>query len=333
MRFFGYRSDLPTRFMGVLLVSFLSGLQGSRPNAGRASWILAAGLALVLSACTSNRPSEIYYAAYEAEMRAAGHLRTDLAPADAAYDVDDLALNFFRVALHHETDISRVAGEDNWTPHRLSRWEGPLDYQLLGNAITDWDRGRIQELMARVARLTGLTVREVPNDGNFLIAVTVPEERDAFERSLHRDEPVLAGIFSIWRRTPQMFCVARTTTRRKFEGSINRALIVVGSETNGLNREACYHEEIVQALGLHNDHPLVRPSIFNDDDEFALLTEHDERLLKMLYDPRLAPGMAASEAMPIARRIAGEIMDTAHATDAARDGWVPVPRAKGKKRR
>ncbi|MDH3667834.1 MAG: DUF2927 domain-containing protein [Paracoccaceae bacterium] len=285
----------------------------------------------MLGACAAERPSAIYYAAYEAEMRAAGHLRTDVAPVDASYTSEDLAQNFFRVALHHETDISRVAGEDNWTPNRLSRWEGPLNYQLLGTAITDWDRARIRALMARVAHLTGLTVREVPKGGNFLIAVTVPGERDTFERELHREEPVLAGIFSIWRRSPQMFCVARTTTRRKFTGSINRALVVIGSETRGLNREACYHEEIIQALGLHNDHPLVRPSIFNDDDEFALLTEHDERLLRMLFDPRLAPGMPASEAMPIARQISSEIMNGATGVNAARGQWSPVPHTKSKK--
>ncbi len=101
--------------------------------------------------------------------------------------------------------------------------------------------------------------------------------------------------------------------------------------TRGLNREACYHEEIIQALGLHNDHPLVRPSIFNDDDEFALLTEHDERLLQMLFDPRLAPGMPAEEAMPIARQIAGEIMDGAPSVNTARDQWAPAPRMKAKK--
>ena len=51
----------------------------------------------------------------------------------------------------------------------------------------------------------------------------------------------------------------------------------------------------------------ARPSIFNDDDEFALLTRHDELLLEMLYDPRLRPGMTAAEAMPIVRVMAAEL--------------------------
>ena len=70
---------------------------------------------------------------------------------------------------------------------------------------------------------------------------------------------------------------------------------------------SCIHEEIAQGLGLANDSPTARPSIFNDDDEFALLTKHDELLLKMLYDPRLQAGMSAEEAAPVTRVITREL--------------------------
>ena len=52
----------------------------------------------------------------------------------------------------------------------------------------------------------------------------------------------------------------------------------------------------------------ARPSIFNDDEEFAFLTTHDELLLQMLYDPRFETGMAPNEAAPIARIIAREYL-------------------------
>jgi len=61
-------------------------------------------------------------------------------------------------------------------------------------------------------------------------------------------------------------------------------------------------------MGLSNDSPDARPSIFNDDEEFALLTRHDELLLQILYDRRLRPGMTEAEAAPIVRRIAGELL-------------------------
>jgi Protein of unknown function (DUF2927) len=86
-----------------------------------------------------------------------------------------------------------------------------------------------------------------------------------------------------------------------------QALILVKAETSGLLRESCAHEEFAQALGPGNDSDAARPSIFNDDGEFALLTEHDALILRVLYDSRLRSGMRRAEAMPIARRIIAEL--------------------------
>ncbi len=86
------------------------------------------------------------------------------------------------------------------------------------------------------------------------------------------------------------------------------AIALVRDEHPDLLRRSCVHEELAQGLGLANDSPQARPSIFNDDDEFALLTSQDELLLKMLYDPRLSQGMSAQDAAPIVREIAGELL-------------------------
>ena len=86
------------------------------------------------------------------------------------------------------------------------------------------------------------------------------------------------------------------------------AVALIRGEHPDLLRLACIHEEIAQGLGLPNDSPQARPSIFNDDDEFGLLTGHDENLLRILYDPRLRAGMTAADAAPIARQIAEELV-------------------------
>jgi hypothetical protein len=117
----------------------------------------------------------------------------------------------------------------------------------------------------------------------------------------------LAQTFEFWRHAPEVICVANNLFSSDDNNLIVAGMVVIGSETTGLLRQACLHEEIVQALGLANDHPDVRPSIFNDDGEFALLTEHDEHLLHILYDPRLKPGMTVDEAMPVVRRIVAGI--------------------------
>ena len=103
-------------------------------------------------------------------------------------------------------------------------------------------------------------------------------------------------------------CIVMTTSEPSNPFEHDTALAVVRAEHPDLLRKSCYHEEMAQGLGLSNDSPNARPSIFNDDDEFALLTSHDEKLLTMLYDPRLRQGMTADEARPVTRILARELM-------------------------
>ena len=91
-------------------------------------------------------------------------------------------------------------------------------------------------------------------------------------------------------------------------GGYVQAVAVVRAELPDALRLSCYHEELAQGLGLANDSPRARPSIFNDDEEFAWLTKMDEKLLRILYDPRLRPGMTEAEAGPLVETIAAELM-------------------------
>ncbi len=102
------------------------------------------------------------------------------------------------------------------------------------------------------------------------------------------------------------YCAVATYASSSQPNVYTSAVAVIRAENPSLLRLSCIHEEIAQALGLANDSPQARPSIFNDDDEFALLTNHDEILLKMLYDQRLQSGMSLSEAKSIIRALANE---------------------------
>ncbi len=262
---------------------------------------------LMLVAGCGGRPSASDFATYEVALRADGKLGTETRPEGAPYDTADLVQNFERIALHHEADATVPGSEDNWNPNPLTRWYGPLTYGVFGNAVTASDRAKITRLMNRIAALTGLEITEDETDVNFLILITTPDEREDFSADLAQLSPALASTFEFWRRSHEVICVANSLFSTEEGDLIVGGLVVIGSETSGILRQACLHEEIVQALGIANDHPDVRPSIFNDDGEFALLTEHDEYLLRILYDPRFQPGMTIAEAMPIVRRIAAEI--------------------------
>jgi DUF2927 family protein len=92
------------------------------------------------------------------------------------------------------------------------------------------------------------------------------------------------------------------------DGLYGQAVAVIRAEHPDLLRLSCIHEELPQGLGLPNDSPAARPSVFNDDEEFGLLTTQDEYLLRMLYDPRMRPGMTAAQARPVAEVIAAELL-------------------------
>ena len=102
-------------------------------------------------------------------------------------------------------------------------------------------------------------------------------------------------------------CSTRSNSSAPDGATYTRAFAVIRAEHPDLLRLSCLHEEIAQGLGLPNDSPSARPSIFNDNDEFALLTRQDELMLRMLYDPRLRPGMSLSDARPIIAAMAAEL--------------------------
>lgn len=265
---------------------------------------LSGWLALALAAC-GGKPGPEAYDAVERYLVDRGGLREETAPPDAPFDNAALARDFERIALRYEADVNLPGGEDNDAVGRLRRWVDAIRWRIAGEAATADDRTEIAALFRRIAAVTGHDVAEAddPDPGNFLVLITTPEERPAAARSLRALSPPLADTFDVWRDSTNVVCAGVLASGAPGSSSIAVAFVFIGAEVRGRLRRACIHEEIAQAMGLPNDHPDARPSIFNDDQEFALLTEHDEWLLRILYDPLLRPGMTAAEVEPVVRGI------------------------------
>jgi len=103
------------------------------------------------------------------------------------------------------------------------------------------------------------------------------------------------------------FCLVLAFSRGN-SSTYTNAVAVIRSEHPDRLRSSCVHEELAQGMGLANDSPAARPSIFNDDEEFAFLTQQDELMLRILYDRRLRPGMTEAEARPIVETIVAELL-------------------------
>lgn len=253
------------------------------------------------------------YRDYARFVSADGGLRDERSPADAPFSNDDLLINFEKIALNRE--YRRENGEliEERTPTRVSRWTGPVRYRLIGDGATAQDAADYRDLAQRLSDLTGLEVSEAAGPGagpapNVVIRILGPKGRRDFINQLEEEGAAdRMPLIVEWADDIRYPCVGQIGYIDSARGRITGALIVIKAELEGLFRKSCIHEELIQSLGLLNDDDDVRPSIFNDDQEFALMTEHDELLLRVLYDNRLSPGMSAEEALPIVPEIIAEL--------------------------
>ncbi|MBF9031982.1 DUF2927 domain-containing protein [Rhodobacterales bacterium HKCCE3408] len=258
---------------------------------------------------------EAYYANVQERLLNDGFLRTDGGGPDTPITARSLAETFERIALYDEYALSGGRFIQRETPAVLRRWTAPVRLQAhFGPSTTEAeraeDRAYLSNYARRLAGLTGHPVSTVQGNGNFHVLY------------LNRDEQLAAGdllrllvpgigpdiVREITGLPRFAFCSVYAFSSADNPSEYVAAVAIIRTEHPDLLRRSCVHEEIAQGLGLPNDSPSARPSIFNDDEEFALLTRLDELMLRMLYDRRLAPGISAEEARPVVRQIAEELM-------------------------
>lgn len=256
-----------------------------------------------------------YYARVQNDMLVRGLLRHDGGGPDTPFSADDLADNFEQIAFYDEyvRGAGLIRGKD--TQSRLRRWGGPVRMAaIFGDSVSPEQRARdtmeVRAYAARLARITGHPISYSQNNPNFHIFFLSEDDRPAAIPQITRIVPGISdNSLDIFRDVPRsIHCLVAAFSQSGNDQNYTTAIALIRTEHPDLLRRSCIHEELAQGLGLANDSPQARPSIFNDDDEFALLTSHDELLLQMLYDPRLRQGMSAQDAAPIARIIAREIM-------------------------
>ena len=257
----------------------------------------------------------MYYARVQADLLSQGLLRTDAGGEDAPFTDRMLADNFLRVALYDEYTPTATGLVQRESISQLRRWVAPVRVGLRFGASVPaeqaaTDRARIASYLQRLARLTGHPIALSDASPNFWLHVVNEDERRALGPVIRAALPELsgpevAGLTDLPRST---YCIVYALSAPGGEG-YDRAFAVIRAEHPDLLRLSCLHEEIAQGLGLANDSPRARPSIFNDDEEYALLTRQDELMLRILYNPALRPGMTEAEARPIVTELATRLVD------------------------
>lgn len=255
-----------------------------------------------------------YYAQVQQALLSNGLMRTDGGGPDTPYTDRMLAETFVQIALYDEYVPGTGGRTTSGQPATLRRWEAPVRVGLNFGASVSADKratdtARVSSYLARLAQVTGHPIRLDSANPNFHLYIVSEGERRALGPALQAALPGLgaADVAGITQMPRSTYCAVLAQSRGQ-SGVYSRAFAVVRAEHPDLLRLSCLHEEIAQGLGLPNDSPRARPSIFNDDEEFALLTGMDEDMLRILYNPALRPGMSEDEARPIIRDLATQLV-------------------------
>lgn len=255
-----------------------------------------------------------YYADLQYDMRLRGLIREDDGAGVATVNGRILAENFETIALHDEYQPGQSGFVSNQTPSNLRRWEKPIRMTVeFGTSVPMDVREKDGDFIASYAKhlsaVSGHPIQMTPLRPNFLVMVIGEDDRSDFANRFRRFVPGVAEstVKDFMNLPRSILCLVYAFPSTNGGNSYDRAVAVIRAEHPTLMRQSCVHEELAQGMGLANDSPRARPSIFNDDEEFGFLTRQDEMLLKLLYDPRLSVGMSAKTAMPIVKTIAEEL--------------------------
>ena len=253
-----------------------------------------------------------YFRALEAQRLSRRLLRTD--PGDEVpITASRLADNYMTVAL---TDEHGSVGSGAGRPSVLRRWAAPVVYRVehgatVPRAQRQADRATVTQLASRLSAASGHPISLAPDGagGNFHVLILSESERqDSGDRLRALVPGIDDRIVDLITGMPRDTLCLVVAFARGGDAVYTDAVAVIRAEHPDLTRQACLHEELTQGLGLVSDAPSVRPSIFNDDQEFALITDHDLFLLRLHYDSRLTPGMSAARARPIIFSIASGLV-------------------------
>jgi hypothetical protein len=200
----------------------------------------------------------------------------------------------------------------------VRKWMTPVRYFIVhrvGDA--DLHRELIDTHFQHLAEVTGLSIQSVDARAaaNFLVVLTS-------EIALESEVPRYFGSGPLSQNTMlfrHSLCLATFATDRR--GTIVRAvaMIPVDAARARADLASCVVEELTHAMGLGNDTMQPLPSIFSRKSNLAFLSGLDHMVLKMLYDPRIKPGMDEKAVRPVLQKIAGEYERNGFFATADRD--------------
>ncbi|CUH85829.1 hypothetical protein TM5383_03072 [Thalassovita mediterranea] len=268
----------------------------------------------VTEASASARALGRYYNNLQADLLVQGLLRTDGGGPDTPYNARQLAETYETIAFFQEYEDGSWKRQNGRTAYQLRRWADPVRVDVsFGNSVPleqrNLDARNVDLFAQRLSRVTRHPVSmSAARNANFHVIFTGYDDQPQLLQQLRQIVPNLdrASLRLIETLPRSTHCLMLGFAADDNPQELGQSIVIIRAEHPDILRKSCIHEEMAQGMGLINDSPRARPSIFNDNDEFAFLTRHDEQLLRMHYDRRLRIGMTLEEARPIIRQLAAE---------------------------
>lgn len=203
-------------------------------------------------------------------------------------------------------DFRRLAfGPGNPRPgsDHLAKWQQPVRATLV-DASTEAERQAARRHLADLAGLTGLDVAEAPRPGANLLIFFADDPAAAARRHrglyAHRIGDARAFEALLEARAGAT-CFGFLWGGWPSGRGIDFAVVFVRSDRGERTMRGCLVQQTTQVFGLMHDLGREAASVFNDSGRHVDLTEGDRLMLRLLYDPRLEPGMSWAGTEPLAR--------------------------------
>ncbi|WP_430449438.1 DUF2927 domain-containing protein [Rhodophyticola sp.] len=255
-----------------------------------------------------------YYRQLEQQLVGQGSLRQDRRPRGARLGASELSASFMQIAMRSEYSLRGGGVSSTGHAAPLRRWVAPVRLGVrfgmsVGGAQQRADMATVRQVAHRLQTASGHPVAVTANSPNFHVLIVSDAERAGLGPTLRQLVPGLsrAAVSAVTGMGRNTFCMVVAVPGRDLAQGYVQAIAIVRAEHPPRMRQSCIEEELAQGMGLANDSPNAWPSIFNDDEEFGVLTRHDELLLQILYHPALRPGMAPHQVQSVLPGIAQQV--------------------------
>lgn len=174
---------------------------------------------------------------------------------------------------------------------RLTRFEGPVTVAMAGD-VPPLAADDLADLLGRLRAEADIDIR--PAAAGRQAAITIEfQPRRRMQAAVPQAACYVVPAVSSFAE----FLAVRGTDRIDWArlDRRERAAVFIPSDASPQDVRDCLHEEVAQALGPLNDLYRLSDSVFNDDNFHAVLTGFDMLVLRVLYAPELASGMAEAE--------------------------------------